>query len=46
MTQLSLSCPMPITSRTTWMPTSCRAMYGIVARMPVMAMANASGLLS
>ena len=38
--------PMPMTSRTTWMPTSCSAMYGIVARMPVTATASASGLES
>ena len=39
----SLPPPIPITSRTTWMPMSCSAMYGIVARMPVTATARASG---
>ena len=33
--------PMPITSSTAWMPTSCRAMYGIVATIPVSATARA-----
>ncbi len=33
--------PMPITVSTAWMPTSCRAMYGITARMPVNATARA-----
>ena len=32
--------PMPTTSSTAWMPTSCRAIYGIVARMPVSATAR------
>jgi hypothetical protein len=44
--QLSVSLPMPITWSTTCMPTSCSAMYGIVARMPVSATASASGRLS
>ena len=34
--------PTPMTVRTDWMPTSCSAMYGISARMPVKAMASAS----
>ena len=33
--------PTPITVSTAWMPTSCSAMYGISARMPVKAMASA-----
>ncbi len=32
--------PTPITSSTAWMPTSCSAMYGMVARMPVRATAS------
>ena len=32
----------PMTVSTAWMPTSCRAIYGIRARMPVKAMASAS----
>ena len=32
----------PIAPITTWMPTSCSAMYGMVARMPVNAIASAS----
>ncbi len=32
--------PTPMTSSTAWMPTSCSAMYGIVARMPVTATAS------
>ena len=31
----------PMTVSTDWMPTSCSAMYGISARMPVNAMASA-----
>lgn len=34
--------PTPSTSSTAWMPTSCSAMYGIVARMPVSATATDS----
>ena len=34
--------PTPMTVRTDWMPTSCSAIYGISARMPVKAMASAS----
>ena len=34
--------PTPATSRTAWMPTSCSAMYGIVARMPVIETASDS----
>jgi hypothetical protein len=34
--------PTPITVSTDWMPTSCSAMYGISARMPVNAAASAS----
>ena len=34
--------PTPITVSTAWMPTSCSAMYGSVARMPVAAMASES----
>src|ERR687886_570322 len=33
---------MPMPASTTWMPTSCRAIYGMVARMPVKAIASAS----
>ena len=33
----------PIAPSTTWMPTSCSAMYGIVARMPVSA--TSSGMV-
>ena len=33
--------PTPITVSTAWMPTSCSAMYGISARMPVKAAASA-----
>ena len=32
--------PTPITVSTAWMPTSCSAMYGSSARMPVKAMAS------
>lgn len=32
--------PTPITSSTAWIPTSCSAMYGMVARMPVTATAS------
>ena len=32
--------PTPATSRTAWMPTSCSAMYGIVATKPVTATAS------
>ena len=32
----------PMAPITTWMPTSCNAMYGMVARMPVQAIASAS----
>jgi hypothetical protein len=32
--------PTPMTSSTDWMPTSCRAMYGMRARMPVKATAS------
>gem|GEM_PF-4160207 len=32
----------PSAAITTWMPTSCSAMYGMVARMPVIAIASAS----
>ena len=35
----------PIAPITTCMPTSCRAMYGIVATMPVTPTASASHLL-
>ena len=34
--------PIPITSRQAWMPTSCRAMYGMVATIPVTATASES----
>ena len=34
---------MPIAPSTTWMPTSCSAMYGIVASSPVAATAVAIG---
>ena len=34
--------PTPITVSTDWMPTSCSAMYGISARMPVKAIASDS----
>ena len=37
---------MPIPASTTWIPTSWSAMYGIVARMPVNAMASARTPLS
>ncbi len=37
-----LSPPRPIVSKTACMPTSCSAMYGIVARMPVTATASDS----
>ena len=33
--------PTPSDVSTAWMPTSCSAMYGIVARMPVTATASA-----
>ena len=33
--------PTPITVSTAWMPTSCSAMYGISARIPVKADARA-----
>ena len=33
--------PRPVTSSTAWMPTSCSAIYGMVARIPVTAMAMA-----
>ncbi len=36
----------PIAAITTWMPTSCSAMYGMVARMPVSATTSASVGLS
>ena len=36
--------PKPATSSTDWMPTSWRAMYGAVARIPVSATASASVL--
>jgi hypothetical protein len=32
----------PIASSVAWMPTSCSAMYGMVATMPVMATSRAS----
>ncbi len=32
----------PMAPITTWMPTSCSAIYGMVATMPVTAMASAS----
>ena len=32
----------PMAPITTWMPTSCSAMYGMVAMMPVMVTASAS----
>ena len=32
--------PTPSTVSTDWMPTSCSAMYGIVARIPVAATAS------
>jgi hypothetical protein len=38
--------PRPSTSSTAWMPMSCSAMYGIVARMPVNATARLSALES
>ncbi len=38
--------PRPMVSSTAWMPTSCSAMYGIVARIPVNATARASPRLS
>ena len=34
--------PTPRTVSTAWMPTSCSAMYGMVARIPVPATASAS----
>ncbi len=35
-------CPVtPITFSTAWMPISCRAMYGMVATMPVIATSRA-----
>ena len=34
--------PTPIVRRTASMPTSCRAMYGMIATIPVMATASAS----
>ena len=34
--------PTPMTVSTAWMPTSCSAMYGISARIPVKAIASAS----
>ena len=33
---------MPSAPISTWMPTSCSAMYGIVATMPVIVIASAS----
>ena len=33
---------MPSAPTTTWMPTSCKAIYGMVATIPVMVTANAS----
>jgi hypothetical protein len=37
--------PRPIVSKTACIPTSCRAMYGIVARIPVTATASESARL-